>query len=114
MAALTQLVAKSFGSVFGLTTVTLTELRDGILLYYLFEKRIVLGRVRIDKGSETGDMAIMHTFLRSGHGDLEDLSEKVIFRKSTGNQLKDGGGSYMIVLKNTLKATYVSTRRRSL
>ena len=53
MAALTQLIAKSFGSVFGMITVTLRELRDGILLYYLFEKRIVPGRVRKDKGSET-------------------------------------------------------------
>ena len=55
---------------------------------YLFEKRIVLARLRIDKVSETGVTATMHTILRSGHCKLEDLSESVIFGKSAANQIE--------------------------
>ena len=33
-------------------------------------------------------MATIHAFLRSGHGDLEDPSENVIFGKSTVNQVE--------------------------
>ena len=43
--------------------------------------------VKGSKGSETGDMATMNTFLRNGHGDLEDPSESVVFGKSTANQI---------------------------
>ena len=57
----------------------------------LFEKRIVLARLRIDKGSETGVTATMHTILRSGHGNLEDPSESVIFGKSAANQIERWG-----------------------
>ena len=55
---------------------------------YLFEKRIVLARLRIDKVSETGVTATMHTILRSGHCKLEDLSESVMFGKSAANQIE--------------------------
>ena len=55
---------------------------------YLFKKRIVPARFRVDKGSEIGDMATIHTFLRSGHGDLEGPSENVIFGKSAANQVE--------------------------
>ena len=55
---------------------------------YLFEKRIVQAKLRIDRGSEIGNMATIHTFLRSDHGDLEDTLERVIFAKTTVNQVK--------------------------
>ena len=44
-------------------------------------------RLRVVKGSKTGDMATMNTFLRNGHGDLVDPSESVAFGKSTANQI---------------------------
>ena len=37
---------------------------------YLFEKRIVLARLRTDKDSETGDTATMHAIHGSGHCNL--------------------------------------------
>ena len=54
---------------------------------YLLEKRILPAELRIDKDSETGGMATMHTFFRSSLGDLEDPSESVIFGKSATNQI---------------------------
>ena len=35
---------------------------------------------------ETSNMATIHTFLRSGYGDLEDPSKSIIFGKPTRNQ----------------------------
>ena len=55
---------------------------------YLFQKRIDLARLRIDKGSETGDMATIHTFLINSHAGEEGPSEGVIFGKSTANQIE--------------------------
>ena len=55
---------------------------------YLFEKRIVLAKIRIDKDSETGVTATMHTILRSGHGKLEDPSKSVVTGKSPANQIE--------------------------
>ena len=49
-----------------------------LLSEYLFEKKIVPARLRVDKGSETGDMATMHTFLRRGHDDLENPCESYV------------------------------------
>ena len=66
MAALTQLVAKSFGFVFGLTTMTLRIARW--CFDFLFEKSIVTARSEIVKGSEP--------------------SENVLLGKSTLNQIE--------------------------
>ena len=49
---------------------------------------MVLARLTIDKDSETGDSAIMHTILRSGHCNLQDPSENVIYGKSASNQIE--------------------------
>ena len=81
MAALTQLVAKSFGFVFGLTTMTLRIARW--CFDFLFEKSIVTARSEIVKGPEP--------------------SENVLLGKSTLNQIERCEGSYVTVLKNTLK-----------
>ena len=53
-----------------------------------FEKIIVVARLRIDKGFETGNITSMHTFLRSDRDGLEDHSGSVIFGKSTANEIK--------------------------
>ena len=44
-----------------------------------FEKIIVVARLRIDKGSQTGNITSMHTFLRSDRDGLEDHSGSVIW-----------------------------------
>lgn len=58
-------------------------------LEYLYETRTIAAFLRMDKGTETGVMATMHTFLRSQHGDLDDASDSVIYGPSTSNQVCD-------------------------
>ena len=53
-----------------------------------FEKKIVVARLRTDKGSESGNITSMHTFLRGDRDGLEDHSGSVIFGKSTANEIK--------------------------
>lgn len=42
--------------------------------------------MRMDKGTETGVLATMHSFLRRHHGDI-DPCETVIYGPSTSNQV---------------------------
>ena len=53
-----------------------------------FEKIIVVARLRIDRGCETGNITSKHTFLWSDRDRLEDHSGSVIFGKSTANEIK--------------------------
>ena len=55
---------------------------------YLSTSKTIPARIRIDKGSETGDMGAMHALLRESHGDTDNLSECVIFGKSMANQIE--------------------------
>eukprot|EP00795_Rhopilema_esculentum_P005656 gene5655-10889_t len=48
-------------------------------MVYLNKAKIIPNYIRIDKGTETGVMAAMHTYLRSKTGDLEDPTESVIY-----------------------------------
>ena len=41
--------------------------------------------LQLDHGSETGTIATMHAFLRSQHGDMEDPTDAVICRPSSGS-----------------------------
>ena len=67
---------------------------------YLFDKRIEPARLRIDKGSETGDIATMHTFLMV----TWKILPKVLYLENLQQiRSKNGGVSYMIVLKKTSK-----------
>ena len=78
---------------------------------YLFDKRIETARLRIDKGSETGDIATMHTFLIV----TWKILPKVLYLENLQQiRSKNGGVSYMIVLKKLQRATYESTGTRSL
>ena len=68
---------------------------------YLFDKRIEPARLRIDKGSETGDIATMHTFLIV----TWKILPKVLYLENLQQiRSKNGGVSYMIVLKKTSKS----------
>lgn len=54
-------------------------------LGYLYENRVIAANLRMDKGTETCDIAAMHAFLRSEIGD-DDPSESIIYGPSTANQ----------------------------
>ena len=53
---------------------------------YLFETRMIGQHLRIDKGTETGDMATIHAFLMSELG-IEDPVATVIYGPLTSNQV---------------------------
>ena len=55
-------------------------------LEYLFNTRLIPAMLRVDKGTETGVMATMHSFLRRHHGDM-DPHETVVYGPSTSNQV---------------------------
>ena len=54
---------------------------------YLFEKRIVPERLRIDKSFGTGNMTTIHPFLRSDHVDLRNPSKSAIDKRENPYQL---------------------------
>ncbi len=54
---------------------------------HLYETKIIAQNLRIDKGTETGDMATMHAFLMSELG-AEDPVLSVVYGPSTSNQVK--------------------------
>ena len=62
------------------------KLSGRFYLDYIYEKKIIASRLRLDKGTETGVMATMHAYLRQGHGDMKP-EDTVIFGKSTSNQV---------------------------
>ena len=53
---------------------------------YLYKARTIARKLRLDKGSETGVMALMHSFLRQHHGDMDPV-ETVYHGPSTSNQV---------------------------
>jgi hypothetical protein len=55
-------------------------------LEFLYEAKKIDSKIRIDKGTETGKMATLHTYLRSKHGDMDAL-DTVMYGKSTSNQV---------------------------
>ena len=55
-------------------------------LEYLYESRVMLSILRLDKGTETGIITMMHAFLRQSHGDM-DPCDTVIYGPSTSNQV---------------------------
>ena len=54
---------------------------------HLYESRFIARRLRIDKGTETGNLATIHAFLRRQHGDMEP-KDTVIYGPSTANQVR--------------------------
>ncbi|XP_066931267.1 uncharacterized protein [Clytia hemisphaerica] len=60
---------------------------------YLYETRTLPNRIRLDKGTETGVMATMHSFLRSVQEDMtgndeNNACDKVLFGPSTSNKIE--------------------------
>ena len=54
---------------------------------YLFENKTLAAFLRVDRGTETGTMAVMHAFLRRHQNDDIDPSETVKYGPSTSNQV---------------------------
>ncbi|KAM7427620.1 hypothetical protein ABFA07_021268 [Porites harrisoni] len=54
---------------------------------YLYETRVMAAMLRVDRGTETGVMATLHSFLRRHHGDM-DPSDSVVYGPSTENQIE--------------------------
>lgn len=55
-------------------------------LEHLYKTRTIASKLRIDKGTETGEMATMHAYLRQQYQDM-DPSGTVIYGPSTANQV---------------------------
>ena len=55
-------------------------------LEFLYETKQIASIIRLDKGTETGKMATLHSYLRRHHNDM-DPYDTVIFGKSTSNQV---------------------------
>ena len=53
---------------------------------YLLKARTIASKLWLDKGSETGVMALMHSFLRQHHGDMDPV-KTVMCGPSTSNQV---------------------------
>lgn len=53
---------------------------------YLNEKRIIACNLRMDKGTETGDMATLHAYLRGLQGEANPV-DTIIYGPSTSNQV---------------------------
>eukprot|EP00794_Sanderia_malayensis_P013470 gene13470-14861_t len=57
-------------------------------LEYLYECKVLPSRLRIDKGTETGILTTMHSYLRSLHGDLADPVDSILYGPSTENKIE--------------------------
>ncbi|KAK3749360.1 hypothetical protein QZH41_001510 [Actinostola sp. cb2023] len=56
-------------------------------LEHLYETRMISAILRVDKGTETGVMGTMHSFLRRHHGDMNP-HDTVLYGPSTSNQIE--------------------------
>ena len=69
------------------TTNSKPELIGRWFLEYLYECRKVPCYLRMDKGTETGVMATIQSYLRQDDHDLDDPTDAVIYGPSTSNQV---------------------------
>ncbi|CAB4044337.1 Hypothetical predicted protein, partial [Paramuricea clavata] len=55
-------------------------------LDYLYDKKVISQHLRLDKGTETKDIATIHAFLRNTHGDTDTPEDTVHYGPSTSNK----------------------------
>ena len=48
---------------------------------------VISSRLRLDKGTETGDMATIHAFLKNDHGDVNNAEDTIQYGPSTSNKV---------------------------
>ena len=71
---------------------------------YLYESKLLLHHVRLDKGTETGALATLHAYLRRQQCDIDtddEACDTVIYGPSTSNQ--ESIRRFYISFKQTLK-----------
>ena len=61
-------------------------------------------RIRIDKGTETGEMATIQSYLRGKQGDLEDATESILYGPSTQNKIERWWRELLERMENLFKA----------
>ena len=57
-------------------------------LRYLFESQMLPRNLRVDRGTETGKMAMIHVFLLNQHGIMDDPTDSIIHVPSTSNKIE--------------------------
>jgi hypothetical protein len=55
---------------------------------YLIEHRVLPRFLRLDKGTETGKMSTLHTFLVDKAGIMDDAVDSIIYGPSTSNKIE--------------------------
>ena len=69
-------------------------------------------RIRIDRGTETGIMATIHSYLRSKRADLENILLPVSFMVHQHKiRLRGGGGNYLSAWRGFLKTSYLTWQK---
>lgn len=49
---------------------------------------VLPSRIRVDRGTETGVMCTIHSYLRAQHGDVENGNNCVLYGPSTENKIE--------------------------
>lgn len=57
-------------------------------LEHLYKSKVISCRLRLDKGTETGIMATIHSFLRKEHEDVSNAADTVQYGPSTCNKIE--------------------------
>ena len=57
-------------------------------VHHLLQSEMMPNYLRLDKGTETGIMATVHTYLHSKQGDLNKPTDSVMFGPSTSNKIE--------------------------
>lgn len=48
---------------------------------------VISNHLRLDKGTETGEMATIHAFVRETQGDIDEAADTVHYGPSTSNKV---------------------------
>ena len=62
-------------------------------LEHLLQTKVISALIRVDKGTETGTMATIHSFVRLHHGDM-DPHDTVVYGLSTSNHICNNDQHY--------------------
>ncbi|KAK6181937.1 hypothetical protein SNE40_009713 [Patella caerulea] len=64
------------------------KIKGKFYLEYLYETRRLPIRLRVDRGTETGDMTTMHCYLIDKYIEVEDATDFVLYGPSTENKIE--------------------------
>lgn len=62
----------------------------------LRKTKVLPSNVRMDRGTETGVLAAIHTYLRAHMGDLDDPLDSIVYGPSTSNQVSYFSPSFLL------------------